>query len=339
MGIHEMGARSNAGNKHLLVIVDRASKFLFAYPLPNKSAENVTKKLFEFMLTLGIPLSLRSDPGTEFAAEVVPHLCKWLNVTIDYDPLDHPKTQGAVERLGGWIHVTLVELCKNWSRRWDGYVQPTLWLHRTTPDPRLPGKTTPFLLLFDRNCRTQMDATTPSADGKGVDGLHNLVADKSENLRQVHEVRKDLQHRHEQRRLRQEHQNVGIRRTSTRARLKQGDLVLVKEADSALYHDCVHMKLTHDRWTGPWTVTAVITLGLCYRVPLQGRREIVRRAAASHTKPYHLRPPSLRYDFGNEYAHFAWGPDLGLTAASTLVSPLYTLMDHCTIQLPNGSRE
>ena len=60
-----------------------------------------------------------------------------------------------------------------------------------------------------------------------------------------------LQHRHEQRRLRREHQIVGIRRTATGTRVKQGNLVLVKEADSALHSDCVHVKLTHDRWTGP----------------------------------------------------------------------------------------
>ena len=39
MDIHDMGARSEAGNRLLLVIVDRASKFLFTYPLPDKSAE------------------------------------------------------------------------------------------------------------------------------------------------------------------------------------------------------------------------------------------------------------------------------------------------------------
>ena len=164
-----------------------------------------------------------------------------------------------------------------------------------------------------------------------MDGLHNLTADKSENFRQVQKVCKDLQHRHKQRRLRREHHNAGIRRTSTGTPVKQGDLVLVKEADSALQNECFHVKLTHDRWTGPWTLTAVITPGLCYRVTLQGRRERVRRAAASHTKPYHLRPLPLRYDFGNEYAHSAWGPDLGLGAASTLASPFYTLVDRCTI--------
>ena len=183
MDIHDMEARSEAGSKHLLAIVDRARKFLFAYPLPNKTtAENVAKKLLELLLTFGIPLSLRSDPGTEFTAEVVQHLCKWLNVTIDYNPNDHSRAQGPVERLGRWIHEILVELCKSWPRRWDEYVQSALWLHRTTPDPRLPDKATPFRLLFGRDCRTQMDATSPSPDDEGIDGLHNLIADKTENL-------------------------------------------------------------------------------------------------------------------------------------------------------------
>ena len=60
---------------------------------------------------------------------------------------------------------------------------------------------------------------------------------------------------------------------------------------------CVHVKLTHDRWIGPKTVTAVITPDMCYRVTLQGRRKKVRRAAASHINSYHLRPPPLRHDF------------------------------------------
>ena len=99
--IHDMGARLKAGNKYLLIVVDRASKFLFAYLLPSKTVQNVAKKLLELLLRFGIPLSLRSDLGTEFTAKLVQHLCKWLNVTIDYAPLDHPRAQGAVERLGG----------------------------------------------------------------------------------------------------------------------------------------------------------------------------------------------------------------------------------------------
>ena len=41
----------------------------------------------------------------------------------------------------------------------------------------------PFLLLFGRDCRTQMVATSPSPDDEGMEGLHNLIVDKSRNLR------------------------------------------------------------------------------------------------------------------------------------------------------------
>ena len=101
MDIQDMGARSGAGNKYPLVVVDRASKFLFVYPLPNKTADNVAKKLLELLLMYGIPLPLSSDPGPEFTTEIVQHLCKWPNMTIDYGSADHPRAQGAVERLGG----------------------------------------------------------------------------------------------------------------------------------------------------------------------------------------------------------------------------------------------
>ena len=193
----------------------------------------MAKKLLEMLLIFGIPLSIRSNPSTEFTAEVVQHLCKWLNVTIDYGPLDRPKAQGVVRRLRGWIHETLVERFKTWPRRWDEYAQPALWLHRTTPVPRLPGKVTPSLLRFGRDCGTQMDATTPSPDDEGMEILHNLIADKGKTLRQLQNVCNDLQHRYEQRRLRRKHQNAEIRGTFTGTRVKQGYLVLVKEAGSA----------------------------------------------------------------------------------------------------------
>ena len=37
------------------------------------------------------------------------HLC-WLRVLIDYGPAAHPRAQGAVERVGGWLQEVLLEL-------------------------------------------------------------------------------------------------------------------------------------------------------------------------------------------------------------------------------------
>ena len=53
--------------------------------------------------------------------------------------------------------------------------------------------------------------------------------------------------------------------------MNQEGLVLVENADSVLYNDCVRVQLTHGQGIGPWTVTAMITAGLYYRVNLQGR--------------------------------------------------------------------
>jgi len=53
------------------------------------------------VLTFGLPVSLRSDPGTEFTVKVVEHMCRWLNVPIDNGPVGHARAQGTVKRLGG----------------------------------------------------------------------------------------------------------------------------------------------------------------------------------------------------------------------------------------------
>ena len=117
MEIRDMGAKSEAGNKYLLIVVNRVRNFLFACPLPSKAAENLAKRLLELLLTFRIPLSLRSDAGTEFTVEDVQLPCKWLNATMDDGPSDHPRAQGAVEKLGDLIHETLVKPFKTWPRR------------------------------------------------------------------------------------------------------------------------------------------------------------------------------------------------------------------------------
>ena len=65
MDIQDLKQESQDGNRYLLVVVDRASKFLFAYPLPSKDAVGVSRKLLELLLTFGVPLSVRGDAGGE----------------------------------------------------------------------------------------------------------------------------------------------------------------------------------------------------------------------------------------------------------------------------------
>ena len=236
------GGKSSTGNRYILLVVDRASKFAFAYPLRTKDAESVAKKLLGLLLMFGIPCSIRSDPGTEFTAEVVQHLCRWLNEPIDFGPVDHARANGAVERLGGWIHEALAQTL--------GRVRTTgtLAAMRDAP-PRLSGSPTPFELLFGRDVRSQIDAVTPELDGSDFlqhGGLHNFVADRKEAWREVTKVRHALLKRHEIRQHQRSRRNAGIQRASAGTKVKRGDLVMVQEADSALWHEGVHRKLAHE---------------------------------------------------------------------------------------------
>ena len=66
--IQDFHQLSSNVNRYLLVVVDRASKFIFGYPLASKGSLEVSRKLMELILTFGVPQSIRSDGGGEFTA-------------------------------------------------------------------------------------------------------------------------------------------------------------------------------------------------------------------------------------------------------------------------------
>ena len=77
-----VGVESLSHNKYLLLVVDKASRFPFVYPLPSKQADGVARQLLELCLTLGVPKVIRSDGGGEFEARCIQHLCRWLRADI-----------------------------------------------------------------------------------------------------------------------------------------------------------------------------------------------------------------------------------------------------------------
>jgi len=93
-------------------MVDKANKLRFGIPLPKKEAKGVANAVLDVVFTFNLPVSLRNDLGTKFIAEVVDHLCRWLNVSIDYVPVDHARAQGTAETLGRWLDEALNELFK-----------------------------------------------------------------------------------------------------------------------------------------------------------------------------------------------------------------------------------
>ena len=121
--------RSLSGNKYVLLVVNRASRIPFGFPLATKQAVGVARILTELCLTFGVPRVIRCDGGKEFGAEVVTRLCRWLHAEIVFGPADHPQGQAGVERLESWLQELLAELCRSWPERWDEYVSPAIWIN------------------------------------------------------------------------------------------------------------------------------------------------------------------------------------------------------------------
>ena len=285
MDILDMTTVSHKGNRYLLVVVDRATKFLVAFAPPTKETLGVSRKLLELILIFGLPLSIRCDPGRENTSEIKEHLCRWLKVPLDFVPANHPRGQGTVERMGKrCCHSCSRSFAQGWPERWDEY---SMSLSR----PGLTGCSRTRACLdtsrrtrccFGRSPRTPLDQLVPTLDNSGPAlGLERTV---EETRRKTHRSVQGIPES-----VRPKRTGTGIFRTHTyrehppELKRRRGDKVLVRESASTLHRDGVHPKLAHDHFTGPWNVVNVVRAGLSFTIRLHGRQIRQRTVAALPT--------------------------------------------------------
>ena len=170
------------GNRYILIVVDKASRFLSATPVPSKEAKGVAAALLKLLCALGVPREIRSDAGREFKANVVHRLCQWMKVQISHGPGNNPRGQGTAERTGAWLQGVLSELCAQCPDHWDEYVMPACWIRNNLPDAALSPNLTPFRVLLGRNPRTALDTLLPSPDGEVTGGDVHAFVDRQKQV-------------------------------------------------------------------------------------------------------------------------------------------------------------
>ncbi len=62
---------STWGNKHILILVDVASRFVLTVPLKSIDMDHLAEKLYLILCAFGPPKIMQSDNGTEFVNQLV----------------------------------------------------------------------------------------------------------------------------------------------------------------------------------------------------------------------------------------------------------------------------
>lgn len=84
-----VGVTSLAHTDNLLLAIYKASKLLFAFPIPLKQADEVARKLVQPFLTFGFLRVKRCGGGREFGAIVIQYICRCLKTDIQLKPAEH----------------------------------------------------------------------------------------------------------------------------------------------------------------------------------------------------------------------------------------------------------
>lgn len=125
--------QTNKGNRYIVSIIDKFSRFCLLIPIPNIKTLTVIKAFERWLCLFGPPTAVLSDNGSQFVSEMFKVYAKSLNIKNRYSTPYYPETNGQVERLHRWIKERLtlisIDLVTNFvdgDDDWDDYI-PLFW--------------------------------------------------------------------------------------------------------------------------------------------------------------------------------------------------------------------
>ena len=118
---------SNNGNKHILAIIDLLTGWPEVTPIPNESANTITKTFIRHYLPRHMcPRFILSDNGTEFKNQIFDKVTKDLGIERIFSVPYHPQSNGKLETFHKFLKPTLKKMCAEDQDNWDDYVEQVL---------------------------------------------------------------------------------------------------------------------------------------------------------------------------------------------------------------------
>ncbi|KAJ1180899.1 hypothetical protein NDU88_006110 [Pleurodeles waltl] len=231
---------SSKGQQYVLVLVDYATRYPEAIPLPSMHTKVIAQAMIEFFSRVGFPKEILTDQGTPFMSRLMSEVSKTLGIKQIRTSVYHRQTDGLVERYNRTIKSLLIKSIANDGRDWEKKLPLVLYTIRTHVQSSLGHS--PFELLFGRPPRTLLEMLAEQWEETDEESkeLPTYTKELRENL---HSIREKA---HTTLRTSQEKQKQGYDTRSVLRSLKVGDKALV------LLLSCENKLLA--RWQGPYEV-------------------------------------------------------------------------------------
>jgi IS30 family transposase len=104
-GLYMVGPFKTAhgGLTHLLVVVDKFTKWIKAKPIKKLDGSSTIKFFNEIIMRYGVPHSIITNNGINFAKGVFIEFCGQKGIRLDLASMAHPYSKGQVEKANGLI--------------------------------------------------------------------------------------------------------------------------------------------------------------------------------------------------------------------------------------------
>lgn len=93
----------------------------------------MARALMHFFAQVGLPKAVLMDRGSPFTSSLMKRMCQMLGISRLFAVVQHPQTEGLIERLNQTLKGMLAKATTTHPKSWDLCVDPILFALRESP--------------------------------------------------------------------------------------------------------------------------------------------------------------------------------------------------------------
>lgn len=233
---------SSNGSKHILVIIDAFTRYVWLFSTKSTTSKEVIKHLTSLFHILGFPEKIVSDRGTAFTSHEFSEFLSSRNIKHRLIAVAAPWANGLAERANRFLKSSLKKLV-NENRDWEICLETVQYVFNNTRHSALKSSPSKLLLGYDQRNNTDADLVKFLNEIAGVEIDFSLEREKdrelalnvAEKIKSYNKLYYDKHHRKPM-------------------SYKPGDLVMIRDV-SIKAGECKKLK---PDFKGPFRVTKVL---------------------------------------------------------------------------------